>query len=128
MKYLRTNQNIKSEERIRNNRLRRKKQLRKNITLFLLSIIFILTLSIGGFAIGSKAMDKDEVVLYKYYTNIVVQYGEDIEDIAIKFYCEEKYSSYDAYINEVLKINRMYDKDVKPGTYLIVPYYSSEFK
>lgn len=132
MKYNLNNEitlnNLKSERRIYNNKLRRQRQLRKNIFLFLFSIIFILTLSIGGSALGAKAQNKEEVILYKYYTNIVVQYNETLNDIANKYYCEEKYKSKDDYIIEVLQLNRMFDANVTPGTYLVVPYYSSEFK
>ena len=128
MRHQELSQNEKSERRIKNNRLRRQRQLRRNITMIMFSFILILSLSVGAFSIGSKAQDKNEIVLYKYYTNIVVQYDEDLDDIAEKYFCEEKYSSHDDYIFEVLRINRMYDEKVTPGTYLTVPYFSPEFK
>ena len=128
MRYEQLSQNMKSEIRIKNNKLRRQRQLRRNFIMFIFSFILTITLSVGVFSIGSKAQNKDEVVLYKYYTNIVVQYGETLDDIAKNYFCEEKYSSCDDYIFEVLRINRMYDEKVTPGTYLIVPYYSPEFK
>ena len=117
-----------SEKRIRNNRIRRQRQLRRNLMLMLFSAVLIVTLSVGGFAFGSKAQDKNEVILYKYYANVVVQYGESLEDIAETYFCEAKYDNYDEYINEVLRVNGMHNEEVTPGTYLIVPYYSSDFK
>ena len=119
---------MRSERRIHNNKIRRQRQLRRNMLVMLFSIALILTLSIGGFAFGSKAQDKDEVILYKYYSNIVVQYGESLEDIAETYFCEAKYDNYEEYINEVLTVNGLHSENVTPGTYLIVPYYSADFK
>lgn len=117
-----------SERRIRNNKIRRQRQLRRNIIMAIFTAVLILTLSIGCFAIGSKAQDKEEVILYKYYTNIEVQYGETLQDIAKTYFCEAKYNSYEHYISDVMQINGLYHEDVSPGCYLMVPYYSSEFK
>lgn len=126
-----TNEGLKmtaSERRIYNNRIRRQHQLRRNIFMIVFTIVLILTLSVSGFVIGSKAQDKEEVVLYKYYTNIEVQYGETLWDIASTYFCEDKYDNYEHYISEVMQINGLYIEDVSPGSYLIVPYYSAEFK
>lgn len=117
-----------SEKRIRNNKIRRQRQLRRNINMTVFTVILVLTLSIGGFAIGSKAQDKDAVILYKYYTNIEVQYGETLWDIADTYFCEEKYNNYEHYIAEVMQVNGLYSEEVSAGSYLIVPYYSVEFK
>lgn len=117
-----------SERRIRNNKIRRKRQLRRNFMMTLFSAVLVLTFSIGGFAIGSKAQDKEEVVLYKYYTNIEVRYGETLWDIAGTYYCDEKYDDYNHYISEVMQINGLYNEEVSAGSFLIVPYYSAEFK
>lgn len=118
----------KSERRIRNNKIRRQRQLRRNILMTVFTVLFILTLSIGGFAIGSKAQDKDNDILYKYYTNIEVQYGESLWDIAENYFCEAKYDNYEHYIAEVMQINGLYSEEIYAGNYLIVPYYSVEFK
>jgi len=117
-----------SEKRIRNNKIRRQRQLRKNIMMFIITAVFIVIFSIGGFTTYSKAKDKESVVLYKYYTNIEVQYGESLWDIAENYFCEDKYKNYEHYISEVMQINSLYSEEVSAGSYLIVPYYSSEFK
>ena len=117
-----------SERRIRNNKIRRQRQLRRNIILTIFTILFIFTLSIGGFAIGSKAQDKEEVVLYKYYANIEVQNGDTLWNIAERYFCEDKYDDYEHYISEVMYVNGIYNERISAGSYLIVPYYSSEFK
>lgn len=117
-----------SERRIRNNKIRRQRQLRRNIIMTIFTFLLILTLSVGGFAIGSKAQDKENDVLYKYYTNIEVQYGESLWDIADTYFCEAKYDNYEHYISEVMQINGLYNEEISAGSYLIVPYYSAEFK
>ena len=118
----------KREERIRNNKLRRKQQLTRNICMIIFSVILILILSVGGFAIGSKAQDNSSVILYKYYTNIEVEYGQTLWDIAEQYFCKEKYDNYNHYIYELMYLNGLYDENISAGSYLIVPYYSAEFK
>ena len=117
-----------SERRIRNNKMRRQRQLRRNIMFTVITVVLVLTLSIGGFAFGSRAQDKESEVLFKYYKNIEVQYGETLEDIADTYFCEGKYSDYDHYISEVMQINGLYNEEVSAGSFLIIPYYSAEFK
>ena len=117
-----------SERRVRNNKIRRQRQLRRNILFTVFTVVLILTFSIGGFAIGSRAQDKESVVLYKYYANIEVQYGETLWDIADTYFCEDKYDGYEHYISEVMQINGLYNEEVSAGSYLIIPYYSEEFK
>ena len=117
-----------SERRIRNNKIRRQRQLRRNILMMCFTLILIATLSIGGFALGAKAQDKEEVILYKYYTNVEVQYGESLDTIAEQYFCEEKYKNMKEYISDIMMVNGMYDEEILPGSYLIVPYYSEDFK
>ena len=119
---------MNSERRIRNNRIRRQRQLRRNILMICFTFILISTLSIGGFTLGAKAKDKDEVILYRYYTNIEVQYGMNLEDIAHEYFCEDKYKNMKEYISDIMMVNGMYNEDILPGSYLVVPYYSAEFK
>lgn len=119
---------MNSERRIRNNRIKRQRQLRRNIVMICFTLVLVFSLSIGGFAFGAKAQDKEEVILYRYYTNIEVQYGMNLEDIAEEYFCENKYQNMKDYISEIMMINGMYDDEILPGSYLVVPYYSVDFK
>lgn len=65
------------------------------------------------------ALEKES---YKYYTQVVVSYGETMEDIA-KEYMSEEFGSIEKYIEEVCSINSFYGERLSPGSYLIVPYY-----
>lgn len=107
--------------------LNRNTMLNRTLALSLLSLVLIATLSLGCFRIWSQAQAKDEVQLYKYYTSIEVEYGDTMWDIASR-YCSRPYNDYNAYINEVMRINRMLEPEIKAGNTLIVPYYSSELK
>lgn len=119
---------MNSERRIRNNRIKRQRQLRRYILMMCFTFVLILTLSIGGFAFGAKAQDKEEVILYKYYTNIEVQYNMTLDDVAEEYFCKNKYKNKKDYIAEIMMLNGMYDDEILPGSYLIVPYYSADFK
>ncbi|MBQ9990711.1 MAG: LysM peptidoglycan-binding domain-containing protein [Lachnospiraceae bacterium] len=101
--------------------------LRKSLFLSVFSAFLIITLSLGCFSIWSQAQTKDEPQLYKYYTNIEVQYGDTMWDIASR-YCTAPYTDYNSYINEVMRINRILEPELKAGGSLIIPYYSAELK
>ena len=86
----------------------------------------VLVLSFGCFGMWSQAQNKQNTSLYKYYTNVEVQYGDSLWDIASR-YCDSSYEDYDTYIREVMLINRMLEPNITAGSYLIVPYHSAEF-
>lgn len=111
---------------LRQQQMRSRRRIRRLFTLSFFSILLILTLSIGCFRIWSQAREKQESTLYKYYTRIEIQYGDTLWDIASRYY-DDSYESYDAYIKEVMLVNRMTEPDISAGSYLVIPYHSSEF-
>lgn len=119
---------MKSERRILKNRIRRQQQLKRNIRTVVFFVVLVITLSMGFFTFGARAQDKDEFILYRYYTNIEVQYGETLTDIASAYYCPEKYKDCRDYMDDIMIVNGLYCEDISAGSYLIIPYYSSEFK
>ena len=65
---------------------------------------------------------------YKYYTDIVIQKGESLWDIANEHMTEE-YDSPKTYIKEVKSINSLTDVDkIYAGQRIVIPYYSTELK
>lgn len=66
-------------------------------------------------------------IRYKYYKSIEIQDGSSLWDIA-QTYMTEEYDSAEEYIKEVKKINHMRDDLLYGGSYICVPYYSSEYK
>lgn len=112
----------------RRNKVRKINTIRKFIVLSMISVVCILSLSFGCFSFFSKAQNQEEEILYKYYTNIEVQYGETIWDIASE-YCTGKYADEEQFVKDVMQINSINNVDyITPGSYLIIPYYSTEFK
>lgn len=66
-------------------------------------------------------------IRYKYYTSIEVSEGSSLWEIA-ETYMTEEYDSIEDYINEVKQINHMKNDLLYGGSYICVPYYSSEYK
>ena len=65
---------------------------------------------------------------FKYYTQITVDAGENLWDIADEYIDYDFYTDKNSYIAEVCNINHLdADAHVVAGQNLIVPYYSAEF-
>ncbi|NLL76752.1 MAG: LysM peptidoglycan-binding domain-containing protein [Clostridiales bacterium] len=116
----------KSERRIQKNKLRRKKERRKHLFLFTMTFFLVITLSFGVNAFLSNAKSKTDDIEYKYYKSIIIQRGDTLMSIA-SANIDENYTSLEAYVNELIKINGLRDDRIVAGNYLIIPYYSSEF-
>lgn len=118
---------MKSERRIQNNKIRRKRELQKNILLTVLTLCFVLNLTFfaGGFL--SRAKSSDEIVEYKYYASISVEEGDTLLSIAEE-HMGNHYASKEAYIREVMQINSLTDGNaIRAGSHLVIPYYSTDF-
>ncbi|MCR4903690.1 MAG: hypothetical protein K6A23_12585 [Butyrivibrio sp.] len=120
----------KSEERIRQNKLRRERTYRRQITILFTVLAIIFALGVfGGSAIRSNAESEDYTVDYKYYKNVVVGCGESLWTIAEDNISYDHYDDMNAYINEIMSINHISNKNsVTAGAIVTVPYYSGEFK
>lgn len=117
-----------AEERIRRNKIRRQRELRRNVTIFTtVTIMLIIILSITAGSIISKAQDKDETVYYKYYTSIEIQTGDTLWSLADD-YADNRFMSDKEFINEVTRTNHLLSSNIRQGDHLIIPYYSPEFK
>ncbi len=105
---------------------RRKREVRKHITLMLLGVVLVIGIFLSFHAINSKANSDLSGVKYKYFTSISVAYGETLWSLADQ-YADEHYKNNEAYINEVIQINHLSSEKILAGQYLVIPYYSSEF-
>ena len=107
-------------------RAKRRQRVRRFVTHRIVPMILALTL-IFVFSITGKAADKKQNINFKYFTNIMVAPGQDLEDLAMD-YCVAD-TDLDSYLDEVRAINHLEaDGTVTPGDFLIMPYYSEEFK
>lgn len=81
----------------------------------------------GSFLSMAETKEAD-AVYYKYYTNIEIQPGDTLWKLAEE-YMGEQYESRAAYVTEVQQINGIADVDsIVSGQYLVLPYYSPEYK
>lgn len=116
-----------SERRIRNNRIRRKREMRRNILMSLLTIMLVISLSLIFFGFGTKAQSNNAEISYKYYKSITVQDGDTLWKYAEEYGDSAYYDSNQEYIDEVIKMNTLTDDEIISGQNIIIPYYSLEF-
>ena len=116
-----------SERRIRNNRIRRQRELRRHAFMGIFAIVLAFSFSLMFFSFGTKAQSNDEEILYKYYKSIVIEEGDTLWGYAEIYGIESHYNSYQEYINEVVRMNGLSDENVTAGQHIILPFYSSEF-
>ncbi len=116
-------QDIRSERRIRNNRIRRRKEMRKNFLLFVMTLCLIATASVAVSSFRSNAKNDADKQAYKYYKSIVVSDSDTLWSIAEEYMDEEHYSSVYEYIREVMRINSLVGDAIYADAHLIVPYY-----
>lgn len=120
--------NANSERRIKINRIRRKRQLRRNIIAGMFTFVLILSFSFMFFTLRTKAQGNDEETLYKYYKSVIVEKGDTLWDYAETYGNTQYYDSYNAYIKEVMDMNFLPDEKITCGQHIIIPYYSPEYK
>lgn len=117
-------QDIRSERRIRNNRIRRSREMRKNFLLFVMTLCLIVTTSIAVSSFRSDAKNDESGESYKYYKSIVVSDSDTLWSIAETYMDAEHYESIYEYIREVMQINSLTNDAIYADAHLIVPYYA----
>lgn len=115
------------ELRIYKRKLRRQREIRRKLMMGIMTFCLILVCAVSYHALQSNASTGDEEFNFKYYTNITVEYGETLWDIADEYIDYKEYKNKNAYIAEVQSINHLEDDAIRAGQHLIVPYYSHEF-
>ena len=115
------------QRKYKRDRIKRTKQIIERV---LLTICLIALLAIGSSAILTKATTAEEAknVYYKYYTQIEIQDGDSLWDLAGKYMENGPYKSRNDYMNEVVEINQLSSTTIIKGQHLLVPYYESSFK
>lgn len=117
-----------SERRIKNNRLRRNRQIRRNLSMLMMTVVLTVGFSVMFFSFKAKAQSSETPLFYKYYKSITVGGGDTIWDFAKLYADTDFYESYECYIKEVMDINHLKDDQIVYGQHIIIPYYSNEFK
>ena len=122
--------NSESEIRIRNNKLRRQKIVRRQymlISAIVFVVIFVAVFNI--FSFKASAQSDSYVPEYKYYKTITIHSGDSLWKLASSEYNEDHYKNIESYISEICKINSI-DSDtiLYAGESLVIPYYSCDYK
>lgn len=118
-------QDIRSERRIRNNRIRRRREMRKNFLLLVMTFCLIVTTSIAISSFRSSAKNDPSQETAKYYKSIVVSDSDTLWSIAEDYMDETHYGSIYEYIREVMQINSLTNDAIYADAHLIVPYYAA---
>lgn len=118
---------LNREERNRIRKARRVRQLRRRFFMAILTVVLVVVLAVSYHAFLSEANTGDKEISFKYYTSIEVSYGDTLWSIADEYACAE-YASVNDYVDEVMQINHLKEDSIIAGQYLIIPYYSTEFK
>lgn len=107
-------------------RRNRQKEVCRNTILLAASFIVVIlcVCFVSGFS--AQAQDMSTQMSYKYFKSIYIEAGDSLWSIG-KEYADEHYTSVASYINEVKQMNSLESDSIKTGSYLIVPYYSTEF-
>ncbi|MBR6380060.1 MAG: hypothetical protein IKS07_00095 [Lachnospiraceae bacterium] len=109
----------------------RRMQIRRMCVLALAAFLLIFGIAVSLRTIRSQAhTETSDQIWYRYSTIHTVRAGEDLMSIADLYMDDQHYASPESYCREVLSMNRIYeeDADLKAGTVLLVPYYSTERK
>lgn len=118
--------NKRSEQRIRNNRIRRQKEIRKHLLMTIMTICLVVSFSLGIGSFLSNAGDRRSETSCKYYKSIMISSGDTLWTIAQDYIDREHYHSLPDYIREIKRLNGMKGDNINYGEHLIVPYYDTE--
>ena len=102
-------------------------QLKKRLLIsgLIITVMLFAILTLDNFVNVSATNDKEN--LYKYYTSYEIQPGDTLTSIAQK-YTVNSDVSVSEYIDELKKDNRLATDKSTSGKYLVVSYYSNEYK
>lgn len=108
-------------------KLRRQREIRRKLMTAIVSVCLIIVCTVSYHSIKTSA-NSGEDMIFKYYTNIAVQSGDTLWDIADEYIDYSQYKDKNAYISEVCSINHLKeDASLYSGQHITVPYYSHEF-
>lgn len=118
---------VRRERRIRNNRIRRQREMRKNALLIIMTFCLVFTVAVSMNSFLSNAKEESSPVSYKYFKSITIENGDTLWSIAQEYMDNDHYDNVHDYINEVKKMNALSGDDITYGQYLIIPYYGTEY-
>jgi hypothetical protein len=90
--------------------------------------VAIVAVSILVISFSSQANDMEHQPSYKYFKSVQIEKGDTLWSIAKENIDYTHYRNTSEYVKEVRKMNSLTSDNIIEGNYIIVPYYSSDFK
>lgn len=123
-------ENTKEKAIMRTNKTRIKRQKRRT-GFFRKRILFFAVLAVlttfgtynGIGQVSAHDGKSEDLSARRYYKSIEVQAGDTLWDIAELYIDEQRYSSVNEYINELIEINQLGSSRIHEGRYLTVVYW-----
>lgn len=98
----------------------------KTIKMTALGILFAVIFSVFG--IGCILTNTEKCVAganeSKYFTNITIEEGDTLWEVASEHMDEDHYNSVYEYMNELKSVNNMTSDDIYAGQNLVITYYA----
>lgn len=103
-------------------------QLRKRLFLSgtVIAVLLVMVFTITGLK-DVNATNNSDNPMYKYYTSYEIQPGDTLTSIAQR-YTVNSDVSISEYIREVKKNNNLVSDRITSGNYIVISYYSDEYK
>ncbi|MBQ2406420.1 MAG: LysM peptidoglycan-binding domain-containing protein [Lachnospiraceae bacterium] len=102
----------------------RKNQLKIRLTIAF-TIILIFMLSIKVFASKIDTVN-ESATSTKYFKSVQIEKGDTLWSIATKNMDYNHYKNINSYLREIKNMNSLKSDNIISGTYIIIPYYSTE--
>lgn len=117
------------EMRMYRRKLRRQREQRRRLALAV-SVLFLACIGVFSYcSMKSDAKSSADDITFKYYTNVTLQYGDTVWELADQYIDYAQYKDKEDYIDEVCSINRLSSCDhIDAGETIVFPYYSEEYK
>lgn len=106
--------------------LQEQRSRQRKIFIFCITLAAVFVLGVGFGTLLARAEEPGTESVHKYYTNICIQKGDTLWDIAQEYMDHEHYKNRGEYIREVMRINHMATDRLTAGEKLIVPYYAEK--
>lgn len=106
--------------------LQEQRSRQRKIFIFCITLATVFVLGVGFGSLLARAEEPETESVQKYYTNICIQKGDTLWDIALEYMDHEHYKNRGEYIREVMRINHMTTDRLTAGEKLIVPYYAEQ--
>ena len=109
-------------------KVRRQREIRNKIIYTVLTRGIVLVAVLSLHSITSQAQDENVEVTYKYFTNMEVEQGDSLWNIAQENIDYNFYDSIQEYVDEVIDMNNLSDETIVAGQSIVIPYFSNTYR